>query len=118
MERESIGRKFLQLLNCWTNDTRQQFLLLKIGEEVTFSHKDTLVITTIISSYKVHRVLVDDDSVVNIISIKFMVQMRIISSKLTPVKTPLIRIKGLDIPVKGAFELPVIIGTRPRCVSL
>jgi len=44
--------------------------------------------------------------------------MRIISSKLTPVKTPLIRIKGLDILVKGAFELPVIIDTRPRCVSL
>jgi len=44
-----------------------------MGEEVTFSHKDTLVITTIISSYKVHRVLVDDDSVINIISIKFMV---------------------------------------------
>jgi len=42
--------------------------------------------------------------------------MRILSSKLTPVKTPLIRIKGFRHPVKGAFELPIIIGTPPRCV--
>ena len=45
--------------------------------------------------------------------------MKILSSKLTPVKTPLIRIKGSDISVKGAFELPIIIGTPPKmCLTL
>jgi hypothetical protein len=43
---------------------------LEDGEGVTFPHKDALVITTIISNHKVHQVLVDDGSVVNILSIE------------------------------------------------
>jgi hypothetical protein len=44
--------------------------------------------------------------------------MEISSSKLTLVKTPLIGIKGSDVPVKSALELLIIMGTLPRCVLL
>lgn len=44
--------------------------------------------------------------------------MEIPSSKLTLVKTPLIGIKGSDVPVKGALELLIIMGSLPRCVLL
>ena len=33
-------------------------------------------------------------------------------------KTPLIEIKGLGVPVKGTLEIQVIISTPPKCVSL
>jgi hypothetical protein len=47
-----------------------------------------------------------------------MVQIGISSSKLTQVKTPFIGIKGPGMPVKGALELHVVMGTPPECVSL
>ena len=44
--------------------------------------------------------------------------MEIPSSKLTPVKTPLISIKSSSVPMKGALRLPVVINTPLKCVSL
>jgi hypothetical protein len=38
--------------------------------------------------------------------------------KLTPLKTSLIGIEGSGVPVKGALELLVVVGTPLKCVSL
>ena len=40
------------------------------------------------------------------------------SSKLTPLKNSLIGIEGSGVPVKGALELLVVVGTPLKCVSL
>jgi hypothetical protein len=61
--------------------------------------------------------LVDDDSTDKILSIKVMVQIEIPSSKLMLVKTPLIGITGSGVPVKGALELLIIMGTLPMCLT-
>jgi hypothetical protein len=50
-------------------------------------------------------VLVDDDNVVNILSNKVMAQIRIPLSRLALVKTSLIKIEGLGMPIKGALEI-------------
>jgi hypothetical protein len=39
------------------------------GEEVTFPHKDVLVISIVISNHRVHWILVDDGSAVNFLSV-------------------------------------------------
>jgi len=57
---------------------------------VTFPNVDALVISIVISKDIVHRVLIDDDSAINILFTTIMFQKGIPSSKLTPVKTPFI----------------------------
>jgi hypothetical protein len=44
--------------------------------------------------------------------------MRIDLSKMTHVKTLLIGIKGLGVPVQGTLKIMVIIDTYPRCLTL
>jgi hypothetical protein len=63
-------------------------------------------------------VLVDDGSIVNILSYKVMAQMRISPLRLTPIKTPLVRIKDLSVLMKGALKILGIVDTPPKCVSL
>jgi ssRNA-specific RNase YbeY (16S rRNA maturation enzyme) len=46
---------------------------LKDEEGMTFPHEDALVISTVIFNHKIHRVLVDDDSTTNILSVEVMV---------------------------------------------
>jgi ATP-dependent phosphoenolpyruvate carboxykinase len=85
---------------------------------VNFQHEDILIISIVISNHKVHHVLVEDDNVVNILFTEVIVQIGISSSKLTLVKTPFIGIKGLGMPMKGALELHVVMGTPSEYVSL
>lgn len=47
-----------------------------------------------------------------------MIQIGILSLKLTPIKNPLIRIEGSGILVKDALELPIVMCTPLKCVSL
>jgi len=47
-----------------------------------------------------------------------MTQNKIFPLRLTLVKAQLIRIKGLDIPLKGVVEVPITIVTPLKCVSL
>ena len=67
---------------------------------MTFPNVDILVISIIISNHIVHRVLIDDDSAINILFTAVMVQKRIPSSKLTLIKTPFI-----TCCIKHPFEM-------------
>jgi len=55
---------------------------------------------------------------VNILSAEVMIKMGIDTSKMTPVLTPLIRIEGSAVLVKGVMGLTVTMGTAPHCVTL
>jgi hypothetical protein len=63
-------------------------------------------------------ILVDDCSVINILSNDVMTQTRIDPSRLILVKTPFIRIVGTSMQVKGALDIIVIIGTYSKYPTL
>jgi hypothetical protein len=88
------------------------------GQGIKHPHKDALVIYTVVKGYKVHRILIDDGSSVNILSTKTMTNIGIDASRIALVPTPLIRIERSAVPVKGAVELTVIVGTALHCVTI
>jgi hypothetical protein len=61
---------------------------------------------------------VNDGNAINILSMEIMVQVRILFLKLTLVKTLFIGIEGSGVPMNGALESPVMMGTLLRRVSL
>jgi len=94
-------------------------VLLEIrGQGIKYSHEYALVTSIVMEGHKVHRILVDNDSLVNILSAEAMMKMGIDDSKMTPVPTPLIRIEGTAMPVKGIVGLTVIMGSATCCVTL
>jgi hypothetical protein len=62
------------------------------GQGVKHSHEDALVIPTIMKGHRVHSILVDDGSLVNILSAEIMTKMGINAFKMTLVPTHLIGI--------------------------
>jgi len=51
--------------------------------------------------HRVYWILVDDNSLVNFLSVEAMIKMGIDTSKMTLVPTPLIGIEGSVLPVRG-----------------
>jgi hypothetical protein len=88
MERGSMGKQVLKIVRSLVQWHELIVFTPEDGKGVTFPYEDVLIIFTIISNHIVYQLLVDDDSVVNIISVKIMVQIGIPFSKLTPIKTP------------------------------
>jgi hypothetical protein len=68
--------------------------------------------------HRVHKILVDSGSLVNILLVEVMTKMGIDASRMTLVLTPLIGIEGSAVLVKGAIGLTVTMGTAPHCVTL
>jgi len=71
---------------------------------VTYPHKDTMVISMVLANHRVHMILVNYDSSVNILSIDVISYIGIDPSKMTPVKTQLIGTKGSRVPIKGCLR--------------
>lgn len=71
---------------------------LKDKKEVTFSHKNPLAITIVLSNHNVHRVLMNYGSTINILSKDVM--------------------KAKGIPIKGALDFFITISTHPKCHTL
>jgi len=88
------------------------------GQGIEYPHEDALVISPVIEGHRVYKILMDNNSSVNILSTEAMMKMGIDASRMTPVPTPLIGIEGSAVPVKGAMRLTVIIGSVPCCVTL
>jgi small nuclear ribonucleoprotein (snRNP)-like protein len=65
---------------------------------VTYPHKDTVVISMVLANHRVHMILVDYDSFVNILSIDVISYIGIDPSKMTHVKTLLIGTKDQEYP--------------------
>jgi hypothetical protein len=88
------------------------------GRGIEYPHEYALVISTVMERHKVHRILVDNDSLVNIMSAEAMMKIGIDDSRMTLVPTPLIGIEGTTVPVKEVVGLIVIMGSAPCCVTL
>ena len=91
---------------------------LEDGEGVTFSCEDSLVISIVLTNHRVYRILLDDGSVINILSNNVMTQTRIDSLRLIPVKTHFIGIVGTGMLMKSALDIFVIIATYLKCLTL
>lgn len=59
-------------------------LLVKIKKEWYFPYKNALIISIVLCNFNVHRVLVDDGSVVNILSKDALIQIGVDTTKLIP----------------------------------
>jgi hypothetical protein len=57
--------------------------------------------------------LVNDGGVVNLLSIETMKHVGIHPSKLIPIRTLLIGIKGCGLVIDGVMDLPITIGSHP-----
>jgi hypothetical protein len=75
---------------------------------VTYPYENALVISMVLASYMIHRVIMDDGRSINILSRDVM----------TPIKKSLVGIEGLGVLVKGTLKLLDITGTYPRCITL
>lgn len=61
---------------------------LEDGDGVTYPYEDALVISKILANHQVHKVLVDDKNLVNILSRDVISYIGIDPSIMTHIKTP------------------------------
>lgn len=91
---------------------------LEDREGVTFTLEDALVISTVLAIHLVYRILMDDGTMINILSRDVMTQMGIDPSRLILINTLFIGIAGISMLVKGALEILVTNGTYSKCLTL
>ena len=93
---------------------------MNIDNEVTFSevdldrikypHDDPVVISLNITNYDVHRILVDNRSLVDVLFYDAFVGINLDSELLMKRNSPLIRFSGTTILIEGTILLTTIVG--------
>lgn len=81
-------------------DKTLTFLEKYFRAEIKYPHTDALIVHAIISKYRLHRVLIDDDSMDNIISYKAISEMGM-RSGMKPYKFDLFGFGGHAVRLKG-----------------
>ncbi|GMP35076.1 hypothetical protein CsSME_00007683 [Camellia sinensis var. sinensis] len=81
---------------------------------VRYPHDDPLVISAILSNYKVRRVLIDNGSSSDIIFLNCFRQLKVGEESLSPLQTPLVGFTGDRVTSIGSIDLPITIGEHPR----
>ena len=76
-------------------------------------HDDAIIITLTIANYTTRRVLIDNESSVDILYYPTFQQMRINKELLHPVNVPLIGFGGMKVLPVGTISLPVVVGSYP-----
>ena len=66
-----------------------------------------------VAKYDVHRILVDNESLADILFYDAFVRMKISRARLQRVNAPLVGFIGSSVQVEGAINLPVTTGTEP-----
>ena len=77
-------------------------------------HDDALVVSLQIGDYNMHRVLVDNGSLADILYYPAFQQMRINREQLTPKNAPLVCFGGTRVFPLGAITLAVTVGDYPQ----
>ena len=81
---------------------------------VHHSHVDALVITDRISNSNVHRLMVDDGSIVDILYLNTCKRIGLAESDLNPTTSPLYGFTGDHVVPKGTAKLTITVGEYPR----
>jgi len=88
------------------------------GQGFKYSYEDALMISTVMEGHRVHKILVNDDNLMNILSAGAMTKIGVDAFRMTLVQTPLTGIEGPVVPMKGVVGLIVTMGIAPCCVTL
>ena len=76
-------------------------------------HDDALVVSIRVGDYNMHRMLVDNGSLVDILYYPAFQQMGISRARLTPTNAPLVGFGGTRVLPLGAITLSVMVGDYP-----
>ena len=77
-------------------------------------HDDALVVSLQIGDYNMHRVLIDNGSLADILYYPAFQQMRINREQLTPKNAPFVCFGGTRVFPLGAMTLAVTVGDYPQ----
>ena len=80
-------------------------------------HDDALVVSLRVGDYNVHRMLVDNGSLTDILYYPAFQQMGISRARLTPTNAPLVGFGGTKVLPLGAITLSVTIGDYPQQIT-
>ena len=80
-------------------------------------HDDALVVNVRVGDYNVHRMLVDNGSLSDILYYPVFQQMGINRARLTPKNAPLVVFGGTRVLPLGAITLLVTIGDYPQQIT-
>ena len=80
-------------------------------------HDDILVVSIRVRDYNTHRVLVDNESFINILYYLAFQQMRIDREWLVPTNVPLFGFRGTRVYPLGAITLPVTVSDYPKKIT-
>ncbi|KAL0454584.1 UNVERIFIED_CONTAM: hypothetical protein Slati_0797600 [Sesamum latifolium] len=106
-------------------DRRKEWVMnVETKEEITFSSKDLnhgqgtqddpMVIKLDIANFEVHKVLIDNGILADIIFWDVLKRMSLENSNLSPVRTPLVGFGGGEVSSMGTIDLSVSMGEEPR----
>ena len=80
-------------------------------------HDDALVVSIQIEDYNMHRVLVDNGSLVDILYYPTFQQMGIGRERLIPTNAPLVGFGGTRVLPLGAITLSIVVGDHPQQIA-
>ena len=80
-------------------------------------HDDALVVSIRVGDYNVHRMLVDNGSLVDILYYPAFQQMGIDKARLIPMNAPLVGFGGTRVLPLGAITLSVTVGNYPQQIT-
>ena len=80
-------------------------------------HDDALVVSIRIEEYNMHRVLINNGSLIDILYYSAFQQMGISKEQLVPTKAPLVGFEGTRVLPLGAVTLSVMVGDYPQQIT-
>ncbi|XP_022858915.1 uncharacterized protein LOC111379710 [Olea europaea var. sylvestris] len=87
------------------------------SKDISYPYDDALVISAIITNFKVRRVLVDNGSAANVLSQEVFMKMSISVNQFKAVKTSLQGFEGGTIIPEGIVDLPLTLGSWQKQVT-
>ena len=80
-------------------------------------HDNALVVSLRVGDYNIHRVLVDNDSLADILYYPAFQQMRIDREQLVPINAPLVGFEGTKVFPINVITLSVAVGDYPQQIT-
>ena len=111
----------VQLTSTMPKMVRIDNLVVGFSEEdarrLHHPHDDAIVVSLRVKDYNMHRVLVDNGSLANILYYPTFQQMRIDREQLIPVNAPLVGFRGMRVFPTGAVTLSITVGDCPQQIT-
>ena len=83
-------------------------------EGVLIPHNDAVAVTAIITDFNVHRIFIDNESLIDVLYFSIFTQMGFTLDQLTRFNTPIQSFSESSMILEGMIRLPLTIGTPPQ----